>query len=360
MKGKEPVMIRSGKLILVRLLVCVVGAVCISAGALSAQALRLDEQSSRSRRDPSLRDEGTNSLTVRVVDESGRPIDGQVYVQLSPASRSSRTDSLLDGYCDPKGYYSFNGLSPGEYTVSVSMAGFVPRRYDVQVGRNDQQTVTVQLQRAAGVSRAGTAATVSVEELGVPEKARKHYEKGIELFSHNDYKGAVKQLREALDIDSAYVAAENAPGLAYWQLGQAEDARQQFETAIRINPKFLQPYLNLAELLFERKDYPDAAAVLARGSKQQPSRAEPYFEMARVQFEIGDLQRAEYAAQLALAHNPSAVPEVHLVLANVDLRLQQTAAAAKHLQDYLAAAPNGRYAEMARQWLQKTQQTHTN
>ncbi len=344
------------------MLICVIAVMALFAATMVAQDSRPERRTDRLTTGLTRLDDGNGngSLLVRVVDQTGQAIQGLVHVEISRRQESRGHSALQDGYCDSSGYFTFNGLTRGDYTVSVTVPGFPATRYEVEITRDEQESLTIQLRRIQAVSGAGAEdGTISVQQLGVPEKARKRYDKACELYDHKDYKGAVKQLREALQADPVYVVAENKLGLAYFHLGQPNDARQQFETAIRTDAKFLLPYLNLAGLLAEQKDYQHAAEVLEECSKQQPARGEPYYEMARILLAAGNVEQAKSVAQAALAHDVSRVPEVHLVLANVDLRLQQQEDAAKHMQDYLAAAPNGPYAALVREQLQKIQH-HTN
>lgn len=294
-----------------------------------------------------------NRLAVRVVDPSGAELLGMVHVELFRANQSSNNGPQQDGYCDSKGYYSFNGLRHGSYVVAVSAAGYPQQRYEVDLTHGDEQQLTVQLPRSPTAGAADSGSTVSVQQLGVPEKARRKFQKGYELYRHKDYKGAVKQLNEALEMDSGYVVAQNQLALSYWRLGKPDDARQWFETAIRTDPKFFLSYVNYAEMLSERKEYERAAALLKQASEAQPYQAEPYYLMGKIQLDSGNPERAEQALNQALKRDTSRIPEVHLLLANVYIRLQQLAKVPAQLQAYLAAAPHGIYARAAREDLDR-------
>lgn len=57
----------------------------------------------------------TGSLSGRVVDASGNPLNG-VTITVNPGSTSTATDN--------QGYYSINALDPGSYTVTASKVGY--------------------------------------------------------------------------------------------------------------------------------------------------------------------------------------------------------------------------------------------
>jgi len=302
--------------------------------------------------------DASGSLAIHVVDPSGREAPGMVHVELFRAGQEPGRAPQKDGYCDASGYCSFSGLSPGSYSVAVSAAGYLPQRFDIDMLHADQRQVTVQLRRASGNAGSG-GATVSLQQLGVPEKARRKFEKGYGLFQHNDYKGAVKQFQEALEVDPNYVIAQNHLGLAWWKLEAFDDAGQWFETAIRIDPKFMPPYLHFAEMLAQRKDPTRAAAVLKQASEAAPYQGEPLFLLGKIQYDLGYYDRAELALAQALKRDTSEIPEVHVLLADVYVRLHQTARMAEQWEAYLAVAPKGIYAKAVRERLAKLKQQET-
>lgn len=55
----------------------------------------------------------------------------------------------------------------------------------------------------------------------------------------------------------------------------------------------------------------------------------------------------------------SRTPQVHILLANVYIRKQDAAKVSQELQAYLAAAPQGHYAKVARENLEKIKQEQT-
>jgi len=295
---------------------------------------------------------GANSVTVQVVDAGGGKIGEMVYVALFREAVHSASQPEAEGYCDPEGYYFFGGLEDGDYVVSVSVAGYLPRRYSVMARHGERQQVVARIQRARAAKQAAAARyTITVEELGVPEKARKNYERARELYGKQDYKSAVKKLHDALEADANYVSAHNALGLARWRMGSAAEARESFETALRINSKFLPAYLNLAELLLEQKDTQAALTMLKRAAESEPYRAEPYFLLAKIHLGTGDLGQAAESCKKALERDYSAVPEIHLLRANIGGRRNNPALVMTELETYLAMAPHGAYAGEVREKL---------
>ncbi len=263
---------------------------------------------------------------------------------------------MKDLSCDAQGYCSFEGLADGHYSISVSIPGFLPQRYDVELIHGSQQHIAVQMQPAPARAPMEESGTVSVQWLGVSEKARKKFEKALERYERKDYDGAAKQLEEALGVDANFVHAYNLLGLTYEAIERPDRAREMFEAALRIDPKFLLSYLNLANLLLQQRDFGGAADVLAQAQKKHPWKAEPYYGMAKVQFAMGNLDRAEELSKQALERDSGQIPEIHLLLANIYLRRKEPTKLAAELETYLSKAPEGRYAKEARENLEKLKQ----
>lgn len=254
-----------------------------------------------SRQDPSasprmMNDDASAILEVHVVNPSGgHNLPPMVHVALFRGDRGTGGQNPdMDGYCDRKGYFSFSGLNFGSYTVAVNVPGYLPQRFIMDMSRGDHQELNVQLRRAPGAAAADAGDTVSMQQLGVPEKARQKYNKGSELLEKKDYTGALKQAQQALEIDSDYAAAHNLMGLANWNLAKYDDAKQSFQNAMRSDPKFLAPYLNLAQVLEEQKDYAPAAALLRQAAELQPYSAEPYYLLGKMQLETGNTEHADW------------------------------------------------------------------
>jgi tetratricopeptide (TPR) repeat protein len=315
---------------------------------------------------------GTNSVSVHVIAAGGVDLPNLVHVELQLDGRGGSftpgswngvsdanlaTDAYKDGYCDHKGFYSFTALPDGSYRITVSAPGFLPRNADVLLNHSAREEVTVEVSAAPDtVGYELDGGTVSVAWLAVPEKARNKFLKAQERFAKRDFNGAIKLLNEALANDSNFVYAYNQLGLAYWDLQKFPEAKEAFERAIAIDPKFMQAPMNLADMYVSQQQYAEAVPILSQVSEKHPERGEPYYEMGRLFLALGNVDRAETACQEALKRDVSKTPEVHIVLSNVYIRKQELGKVTEQLQAYLTAAPQGRYAKSARENLDKIKQ----
>src|SRR5712692_9074314 len=85
--------------------------------------------------------------------------------------------------------------------------------------------------------------SVSKLDLKAPGNARKEYEKGYLQLLRKDLQGAIDHLARALSIYPSFVAAHNALGIAYLNLGQIQQARDEFARAIALDDHLPNSYL---------------------------------------------------------------------------------------------------------------------
>lgn len=294
-----------------------------------------------------------NSLTISVKDPQGGDLQGVGLIRVE----LFRGDMPLEEtYCDSRGQHTFYGLEDAIYAVRITLPGFQSQYHVVQLNGGVPRQLVAYLRHwndAESKAAASDDATVSIRWLAAPEKAREEARRARKLRYRQDFKGAVKHLRRALKIAPDFVFAHNELGLCYWRLGKLDDARQAFETSIQLDADFLLPYLNLAEVWAQEKEFNRAGKILLQASKAQPDRGEPYYHMAKIQYATGHPERAEQACRLALARDHSKIPEVHILLANIYRRRGETAKVAAELEAYLAKAPQGEHAESARATLER-------
>lgn len=303
---------------------------------------------------PRVRTSVNNTLVVSVRLVSGERLPGLARMELFRGDMP-----VEEAYSDSRGQHTFYGLAEGPYSVRISLPGFQSQLHDAQLGGDATRYLPAFLRPGDETEwkedTSGLDPTISVRWLAAPKKARKEVSKARQLRSRQDYEGAVKRLRRALEIYPSFAIAHNELGQCYRQKEKLTEAQKSFEAAIQHDPEYLDPYLNLGELLSQKKEYDQAARVLLQASKARPNRGEPYYAMAKIQYDTGHLDRAEQACRLALERDTSKIPEVHILLANVYLRRGEKAKLAAELEAYLAKAPDGPYAETARATLEKIQ-----
>ena len=112
--------------------------------------------------------------------------------------------------------------------------------------------------------------SVSRLDLKAPGNARKEYDKGYLQLMRKDLPGAVAHLVRAVAAYPSYVAAHNALGIAYLNLGQFQQARDEFAQAVALNDLLPASYLNLGCAQLQLQQYSEAVASLKKASSIAP------------------------------------------------------------------------------------------
>jgi Ca-activated chloride channel homolog len=114
------------------------------------------------------------------------------------------------------------------------------------------------------------ANSVSKLDLVAPKNARKEYEKGYLHLLRKELPAAVDHLARATSIYPSFVAAHDALGIAYLNLGQNQQAHDEFARAIALDDHLPGSYLNLGCAQMQLQRYPDAQATLHKASSMAP------------------------------------------------------------------------------------------
>lgn len=68
------------------------------------------------------------------------------------------------------------------------------------------------------------------------DEAKEHVEFGIELAKKGLWSSAIRQWEKAKSIDPEYAAAWNNLGIGYEQTGKFHEAREAYDTALKLDP----------------------------------------------------------------------------------------------------------------------------
>jgi VWFA-related protein len=194
----------------------------------------------------------------------------------------------------------------------------------------------------------GPSGSISALDLEAPRNARQEYNKGYLLLMRKDLDGAVEHLTTALSYYPRFVAAHNALGSAYLQMGQNNAARDQFAQAVALDDHLPGSYLNLGSAQVALKDYRSAEESVKRASSLAPLDLQVATALAYVQ-----LMNKDYRAVIATAgqvhgrkHKGAAMVHYYAAAASQDLNNPQETQ--RELETFLREDPKSKMAEQAR------------
>jgi Flp pilus assembly protein TadD len=103
--------------------------------------------------------------------------------------------------------------------------------------------------------------------------------------------------------ESHSAAYYNIRGVTFGRSGDYDNAIENFETAISIDPQYAQAYLNLG-IIYRRKDEPDKALMnLEKAAELDPNMPEAYSNLALIYEKKGEREKAYEFSRKALTAN---------------------------------------------------------
>jgi len=106
--------------------------------------------------------------------------------------------------------------------------------------------------------------TVSAISLAAPKDARKAYEKGLDQLKKHKPDDAIRDFQKAVDLYPKYAVAWNELGRFRAARGDTSEARAYFDKAAEADPKFVEPYLEMAVLAWKAQHWPEVAELSAK------------------------------------------------------------------------------------------------
>lgn len=293
---------------------------------------------------------GHHTIQGRLYLPSGRKLDRRLRVRLS-GIRVGDSSTLADD----SGNFTFPRLASGSYTVTVeggSEFETATERVEVIAASREAemsgQVYTVQIRLVEKRAAADPSRPGVVGAEAVPEEARAHYEKALQASAAGDHKGAVKELKAALEIHARFPLALNELGAQYLGLGQLNEAADAFDSAVKLAPD--QPVLrvNYGILLIRRRKYAEAEAQLARAVALDGKSAAARLHRGHALIRLGRGAEAEAELLEAVKLGGPAAALAHRYLGALYVERGDDTRAAAALEEYLRLAPDAADAKQVR------------
>jgi len=280
-------------------------------------------------------------FSVHVTDfQFENPID-QVRIDLVRLP-----DEIVDSqFSDSKGEANFSDVRSGAYVLRTVKDGYTGVEAQVNF-RHGQRIGQIELRlprsTSAGPSGPG-AAVISARMLSIPQAARKEFEAGIAFLNEKkDPKGSLQHFQKAIAAYPEFYEAYFLAGMADLQLQQQADGRAALARALKLNPKFIEPYYPLATLLMSERSYAEAESLLTQAQQLDPGGWQWPFELARSKAYQKQWDQALAYGETALTI-VGAPPKVHLLMADLYQDTGNPAKAIAELEQFAKLDPNSPY-----------------
>lgn len=279
------------------------------------------------------------SLQGQVLQHDGKPVTG-ITVRINGLSH------IEEAVTDNQGQFQISSLPSGTYDVEATQ-GTASARQTVILTQGSSN-VTLQFDgTAAPEGRPGTS--ISAQQLKVPDKARKKYEKAMEDMAKHDTEKAFHHLAEALAGFACYADALTMKSVLDFTAGRTEAAAGEAQQAIHCDGSNAKAYFILGAVFNAQGQNENAIQTLSQGIRFQPEAWQPYYELGKsfLALHRGPDAVAQLHRAAELAHN--SFPPVYAALAAALLQVKDYVSARTQYLLFLKAAPNSPEADKVKQ-----------
>jgi tetratricopeptide (TPR) repeat protein len=255
-------------------------------------------------------------LTIHVRASDDRDLGRQVQIELlSPSGTPVGTAQTNDdgtAYFQVSSGVTYRALISGKNIESTSSDFFI-----MGGQQNHTENLTVKRIASSRITSPNGSRTVSVSEANVPESAKAEMQKGVEAFDRGDLDQARQKFEKAVSIYPRYARAYGNLGIIALKSKDRKAAREFFSKATHADDTYLPGYIGLARMEVQDKNYTGAESLLAKVLLLNPGMPEAVALLASAEY-----GNKEYEKALADAQRVHTMPE-HQQFANAHLLAAQ-------------------------------------
>ena len=302
------------------------------------------------------------------------PIPLQIHGQLRHAQGGRPAEFImvrLESYrggvegeilTDRSGTFTFIGLSPEVYVVSVRTPGF--REVSQQVDLRTQITDYVQLTLVSEANSSTSSNRTGVIDANVPHSAFAEFEKGRDaLLQTNNATGGILHLENALKIYPNYFEALLLLGTAYMDQNEWDKAEQALARALQLYPKAANALFALGELYLKQNKDADSEKLLLQGLQFEDRSWQGHLSLGHVYWKMAAkfvdeahyrplLEKSYLHAKRALQLNPD-LAAAHLLKGSLLFKARRAQDALPEFEEYVRLDPNGQFVGQTRALVQR-------
>ncbi len=254
---------------------------------------------------------------------------------------------------DRAGKFSFTGISKAVYRIMASLPGFRTMTREVNLTTTPTVNLVLSLSPDTRAEDQIAPGQDVVVDARAPKEARDEYERGrTELLNNNDTAEGILHLERAVGIYPEFLQAQLLLGTAYLDSFQMDKAEAALKRVLEINPNTPQALLALGEGHRLSRRYTEAEKELLRGLQLNSTSWQGHLCLGRIYLDTGQIAKAGPEIGRALQLNPKNAG-TYLIAGNLLLKADKTEEALQMYQQYLRLAPDGKYADEAKQLIAK-------
>lgn len=281
-----------------------------------------------------------------VYGQGGRPLtDARVRLD------SEEGKQIWESGLDERGRYALIGLKRGVYQLVVTADGYETSRETIDLTRAPTHMIVDVTMTPLDKGPAGPPP--SLTDAQAPRKARKEYERGVKALAAHRVPDAKAHFAKAVKDYPCYARAQTAQALSLVSDRDLKGAEAALKKAIQCDAGFTSAYLKLGELYNAELRFKESAQVLESGLRQDPGSWKFHYYLGAAYYGLATYAKAEEEYLRSESLTPPAPPDVHVKLADVYSKEREFGRAYGEMRAYLAADPNGRFAEKVREVMKR-------
>ena len=291
-------------------------------------------------------DARAEDITGTILSEDGRQRLESATVNLCDSSGNL----IQQGAAGVGGYFAFRGLRNQEYILKVTADSYQPMEVRVNLQFGSQPATMIYMKRIPSeTSKTANLPSISSHELAMPAAAKELLAAGRKkLYHEKNPQGALEDFLHAQKKAPGFYELDYEMGMAYLQMGEKQNARDQFVKAISLSKdNYGEAQVALGTVLVDEGNLEDGEKRIRRGIELNPSFWMGYYQVARVELLRGRLPQAEADAEQARSLAPKAAVNYQL-LSVIHLREKKYRQLLQDIDTYLELDPNSPAGQRAR------------
>ncbi len=294
-----------------------------------------------------------SSLQGVVLRQDGKPA-AAITVRINGLARVDQTTT------DNQGQFQFSAIPSGTYDVEATQ-GTSSTRETIIVNQGGAN-VTLKLDGpSSSAAEEHPGKSISAQQLKVPDKARKKYEKALEEAEKRNTEKALHHIQEALASFACYAEALTLKSVLDFSAGKTQAAADEAQQAIHCDGSNAKAYFVLGAAFNAEGQNENAIRTLNQGIRFEPDAWQPYYELGKSFLALHRAPDAvaQFHRAVELAHN--SFPPLYATFATALLQVKDYVNARAQFLLFLKAVPNSPDADKVKQVVSQIEaQLHLN
>ena len=289
---------------------------------------------------PAVADEGKAKVAGQVTTSNGKTIPFGVNVRLqAPGGQNAGQQPA-----DSSGHFQFDYVEKKDYTLVVTADGYQPATQEVDLRYGNRLFVTIRLAPLDHKLKEDRGDVTSVEDLKVPDRAKRKYAKGDRALKARNFSAAERLFEQSVKEYPCYAQAQLGLATVLIAKKQSSQAEAALRKSIQCSPAFLDAYVELSQLFNAEKRFGDSLELLQPAIVRSPDTWQLRYQMGVAHYGMKQYEQAEKDFLGARSLNQTPPPILHIKLADVYLKKSDFGKAYAEMQSYLSEQPDGRFA----------------